>query len=388
MPSTIYAPAVTLVDWIAFAIVVIAALAGMHRGLILSAFSLLGLAVGAFVGSRVAPHLLNGGASSVWTPVAGLVGAVIGAGLFQIVAVIAGAYLRGGLRLTPLRVVDSMGGLLLGTATGLAIVWVCAAVVLQAPRRLSFRNDVQRSWLVRQLDAALPPRLLGPILQAIDPFPSITGPSAPPLPPSVGVLRNRAIRSSLTRVVKVLGTACGDGIEGSGWFARRNLIVTAAHVVAGERTTFVEIPGDSAQHLATVVVFDVHNDIAILRLSDVTAHPLRLADPQDGAAVAIVGYPLDGNLTAIPGRLGRTANAFTQDALGGGPVERAITAVAGRVHKGDSGGPVIDTRGYVEATIFAKKRNSPSGYAVPTSIVRTDLAKAGRRAVSTDSCAP
>ena len=40
-----------------------------------------------------------------------------------------------------------------------------------------------------------------------------------------------------------------------------------------------------------------------------------MADPQDGAAVAIVGYPLDGNLTAIPGRVGRTANAFTQDAL-------------------------------------------------------------------------
>ena len=378
----------TLVDWIALAIVVIAALAGMHRGLILSAFSLAGLALGAYLGSRIAPHLLNGGASSVWTPVAGLVGAVFGAGLFQVVAVIAGAYLRGGLHLTPLRVVDSMGGLLLGTATGLAIVWVCAAVVMQAPRRLSFRQDVQRSWIVRQLDAALPPRLLTPILHAIDPFPSITGPSAPTLPPSVGVLRNHAIRASLTRVVKVLGTACGDGVEGSGWFARRNLVVTAAHVVAGERTTFVEIPGDPAQHLATVVVFDVHNDIAVLRLSDVTAHPLRLADPQEGAPVAIVGYPLDGNLTAIPGRLGRTANAFTQDALGGGPVERAITAVAGRVHKGDSGGPVIDTRGDVEATIFAKKRNSPSGYAVPTSIVRTDLARAGRRAVSTESCAP
>jgi len=381
---------VTLVDWIALAIVAIAALAGMQRGLILSACSLAGLALGAYVGARIAPHLLSGGAGSIWTGVAGLVGAVLGAGLFQVIGVLAGSRLRGGLRLTPLRVVDSMGGVLLGIVTGLAIVWVCAAVVIQAPRHrlIDFRHDVQRSWIVRHLDAALPPRLLAPILQAIDPFPSITGPSAPTLPPSVGVLRNPRIRSSLTRVVKVLGTACGDGVEGSGWFARRNLVVTAAHVVAGEHSTFVEIPGDPSQHLATVVVFDVHNDIAVLRLSDVTAHPLRLADPQDGASVAIVGYPLDGNLTAIPGRLGRTANAFTEDALRGGPVERAITAVAGRVHKGDSGGPVIDTHGDVEATIFAKKRGSASGYAVPTSIVRTDLAQAGRRAVSTESCAP
>jgi hypothetical protein len=313
---------------------------------------------------------------------------VIGAGLFQIVAVIAGSRLRGGVRLGPLRVLDSAGGLLLGAVIGLGLVWACAAVVSLAPRQISFRRDVERAWIVRKLDSALPPSRLYDVLSAIDPYPSITGPSAPSLPPSVGVLRNPRIRSSLTRVVKVLGTACGVGVEGSGWFARRDLVVTAAHVVAGERRTLVEIPGDPVEHVATVVVFDVHNDIAVLRLADTTADPLRLADPRDGASVAIVGYPLDGNLSAIPGRVGRTANAFTQDALGNGPVERAITAVAGQVHKGDSGGPVIDTHGSVEATIFAKKRNSPSGYAVPASIIRTDVAKAGRRAVSTESCAP
>lgn len=380
----------TLVDWIALAIVVLAALAGMQRGLILSAFSLAGLALGAYVGARVAPDFLSGGSNSVWIGVAGLAGAVIGAGLLQTVAVIAGARVRGGLRVSSLRMVDSIGGLVLGIVTGLAIVWVCGAVVLQKSqaRFVVLRHDVQRSWIVRDLKAVLPFRLLVPILSAIDPYPSIIGPSAPTLPPSVGVLRNRAIRSSLTRVVKVLGTACGEGIEGSGWFASSNLVVTAAHVVAGERSTLVEIPGYPGEHAATVVVFDVHNDIAVLRISGATARPLQLADPVDGASVAIVGYPLDGSLTAIPGRVGRTANAFTQDALGGGPVERAITAVAGRVRKGDSGGPVVDTHGDVEATIFAKKRGSASGYAVPTSIVRTDLERAGRRAVSTESCAP
>jgi uncharacterized membrane protein required for colicin V production len=378
---------VTLVDWIALAVVLLAAFAGMHRGLILSAFSLVGLALGAYVGSRLAPHLLSGGAESYWTPVAGLVGAVIGACLLQMVAVFAGSYLRGGLRFTPLRVVDSMGGLLLGIVIGLAVVWVCAAAVLIAPKRTGFRSDLQRSWIVQKLDAALPPRTLLHLLTTIDPFPSITGPSAPTLPPSVGVLRNRAIRSSLTRVVKVLGTACGEGVEGSGWFARRDLVVTAAHVVAGEHSTLVEIPDGSGQHVATVVVFDAHNDVAVLRISDATADPLRLADPQDGASVAIVGYPLDGNLSAIPGRVGGTANEFTQDALGN-RVVRAITAIAGRVRHGHSGGPVVDTHGDVEATIFASKKGSPSGYAVPTSIVRTDLAKAGRRAVSTASCAP
>jgi S1-C subfamily serine protease len=85
--------------------------------------------------------------------------------------------------------------------------------------------------------------------------------------------------------------------------------------------------------------------------------------------------------------VGGTANEFTQDALGN-RVVRAITAIAGRVRKGDSGGPVIDTHGKVEATIFAKTKASRNGFAVPTSIDRTDLAEAGQHAVSTESCAP
>jgi S1-C subfamily serine protease len=379
---------VTVVDWIALGIVAIAALAGMQRGLVLSAFSLVGLALGAYVGSRVAPHLLSGGADSVWTPLAGLVGAVIGAGLLQILGVVAGSYLRGGLRVTPLRVLDSAGGLLLGIVTGLGIVWVGAAVVHQAPKRLAFRHDVQRSWIVRELNAALPPRLLVPLLHAIDPIGSISGPPAPTLPPAEGVLKNPRIRDSLTRVVKVIGTACGAGVEGSGWFAGEDLVVTAAHVVAGERATSVEIPDDANSHRATVVVFDPHNDIAILRVSGATASPLRSADPIPDSSVVIAGYPLDGSLTVIPGRVGGTTNAFVEDAYKR-KVVRAITAVSGRVQPGDSGGPVIDTRGRVVGTTFAvKKKGSKNGYAVPTSIVRADLATVGKRAVSTEGCAP
>ena len=79
----VYSARVNLADWIAVAIVLVAAVGGMRRGLVLSAFSLVGLAVGAYIGSRVAPHVLPGGSDSTWTPIAGLVGAVVGAMLFQ-----------------------------------------------------------------------------------------------------------------------------------------------------------------------------------------------------------------------------------------------------------------------------------------------------------------
>ena len=377
-----------LVDWIAIAIVVLAALGGMRRGLVLSAFSLVGLAAGAYIGSRVAPHLLHGGSGSRWTPVAGLVGAVLGATLLQMAALFAGSFVRGGLKLTPLRLLDTAGGLLLGVGIGLAIVWVGASVALLTPGETRLRQEVERSAIVKQLDAALPPRTLLNLLARIDPFPSIVGPKPPSLPPSEGVLRDQSIRDATTSVVKVLGTACGVGVEGSGWFAQPNLIVTAAHVVAGEQDTIVRIPGQPVPRVADVVLLDVHNDVAVLRVSGVAVQPLPLVDPQPGAAVAVLGYPLDGGLTATPGRIGRTATVLTQDALGHGPVARTITAVAGQVEHGDSGGPAVDESGRVQSMIFAARLGSDSGYGVPPSIIRSDLARAGTSPVDTGACAP
>jgi hypothetical protein len=285
-------------------------------------------------------------------------------------------------------VLDTAGGLLLGGAIGLAIVWVGASVALLTPGETRLRQEVERSAIVKQLDSALPPRTLLNLLARIDPFPSIVGPRAPSLPPSKGVLRDRSIRAATTRVAKVLGTACGVGVEGTGWLAGRDLVVTAAHVVAGESNTIVRFPGQPLSTPADVVVLDVHNDIAVLRVTGIGLRPLPMADPRSGASVAILGYPLDGGLTATPGRIGLTATVLTQDALGHGPVARTITAVAGRVEHGDSGGPAVDANGRVQSTIFAARRGSASGYGVPPSVVRSALSRAGTQPVSTGSCAP
>jgi hypothetical protein len=379
---------VNLADGIAIIVVLIAAFGGLRRGLVLSAFSLIGLAAGAYVGSRVAPHVLHGGSTSRWTPAAGLVGAVIGAMLLQFAALFAGSFIRGGLKLAPLRLLDTAGGLLLGTAIGLGIVWVGASVALLTPGETRIRQEVERSAIVKHLDAALPPRTLLNLLARIDPFPSIVGPKPPSLPPSKGVLRDPSIRAAATRVVKVVGLACDVGVEGSGWVAANDLVVTAAHVVAGEENTTIQIPGQEPSRRADVVVLDVHNDIAVLHVEELGLKPLRLADPRAGAAVAIIGYPLDRGLRATAGRIGPTATVLTQDALGHGPVGRTITAVAGEVEHGDSGGPAVDAGGRVQSSIFAARINSASGYGVPSSIIRGDLAHAGTQPVSTGSCAP
>lgn len=376
----------TAVDWIAVAVVVASAAGGWRRGLIASALSLAGLVAGAYAGSRIAPQLLSGGARSPWTPLAGLVGAFVGAAILQTVAVIVASFVAGGLRLTPLRLLDAFGGIVFGALTGLVLVWVAGAAAQLLPGQTGLRREVRRSVIVRALDNAVSPRQLLHLLARIDPYPSIAGPAAPIAPPAPAIVRHPAILAAERSVVRVLGTACGIGVEGSGWFAAPRLVVTAAHVVAGETDTTVQLPGSVRTFRARAVGFDVRNDLAVLRVVGARGRPLRTAPPRPGSSVAIVGYPEDGPLTATPGRIGETSSVVTSDAYGRSPVLRTITAVAARVQHGNSGGPAVDVYGRVETTIFAARVGAPVGYGVPTSIVRSDLS-AAQRPVSTGACA-
>ena len=74
-------------------------------------------------------------------------------------------------------------------------------------------------------------------------------------------------------MVRVLGTACGLAIEGSGWVAREGLVVTNAHVVAGESDTVVEVDGEPPELPAQVVAFDKEDDIALLRVPELHRPP-------------------------------------------------------------------------------------------------------------------
>src|SRR5436305_14335737 len=73
----------TIVDWLAVALVLVAALGGAAQGFVWSSLSLVGLAVGAVVGGRIAPLLLAGGAHSQYAPVIALAGAVTFALVFE-----------------------------------------------------------------------------------------------------------------------------------------------------------------------------------------------------------------------------------------------------------------------------------------------------------------
>jgi uncharacterized membrane protein required for colicin V production len=376
----------TKVDLIALGFVALTSFIGWKKGLVASALSVAGIVLGAWLGSRLAPSLLQGGRSSPYTPLAALAGAAVGAILLETLGTLAGTSLRARIRTPRVNRADSFGGLALGAFAGLAIVWVLGAVALLLPGQADLRHGAQQSALLRRLNEVVSPEKVLNALARIDPFPAITGPAAPVTPPDPRLAHAPGVRSAAPSVVRVLGTACGVGVEGTGWTARANLVVTAAHVVAGQHDTIVELQS-GARLPAQAVAFDPRNDIAVLHVDGLGLRPLRLVSPRSGAAVAVLGFPENGPFTATPARIGRTSVVLAEDAYGKGPVTRTITSLGGLVRHGDSGAPAVDASGAVESTIFAARLRTIGGYGVPDSVVRKTLDSA-RAPVATGDCAP
>jgi S1-C subfamily serine protease len=376
----------TGLDWIILGIVLLLALFGWIQGFVAGALALAGFALGAWLGTRIAPLVLSDG--SPWAPAFGLMGALVAGAAFAAGFEGLGARLRSRLRLPGLAFVDGLLGALLTACVGLGVVWVLAAVAVQSAAG-DLRQQVQRSEILSRLNAALPPS--GPLLNQLgrfDPFPRIDGPEARVPAPRAGIARDREVRSAAASVVKVLGTACGLGVEGSGWVARPGLVVTNAHVVAGQEDTRVLPRGDGPGLTAKAVAFDPRNDLAVLHVEGLAAEALPLADePRPGTSAAILGFPHNGPYDVRPGRLGETRTTITQDAYGRGPVQRRLTSLRGVVRSGNSGGPMVDGRGRVVTTIFAATTNGPrGGYGVPNAIVERTL-EGARGEVSTGPCA-
>ena len=378
----------TTVDVLALVVVAAAALAGYRKGLIAGALSVAGIALGAYIGSQLGPRLLSGGQHSPYQPLAALAGAAVGAILLETLGTIVGSTLRGGVRFSPLRPFDSVGGLVLGAVSGLVVIWVLGAVALFVPGQAGLRRAAQRSTLLRQLNGVVPPRELLGVLARIDPFPALAGQVPRVAPPDPRLSRSTAVSLDRASVVRVLGTACGVGVEGTGWVGGKDLVVTAAHVVAGQKDTLVEV--SSGERLrATAATFDRRNDVAVLRVDGLNLPPLELVQPRVGTPVAVLGYPENGPFTATPARIGPTQVRLTQDAYGTGHVFRELTSLRGRVRHGNSGSPAVDIDGRVRTTVFASLVGARGGLGVPTKIVAAALHRAATgAATTTSSCAP
>jgi S1-C subfamily serine protease len=375
---------VTGIDWVIIGAVVLLALYGWAQGFVAGGLALVGFAAGAWLGTRVAPLVVPD--DSAWGPAFALVGALVAGGIFAAGFEGFGSRVRARFSSPAFAAVDGALGAVLTACLGLLVAWVLGAVALRAGPDV--RRDVQRSAVLRELNAVLPPTggLLN-TLEALDPFPHIDAPTARVPPPAGSIARDPEVVAARASVVKVLGTACGVGVEGSGWVADDGIVVTNAHVVAGQDDTRVLPRGQEPGLDAQAIAFDAGNDLAVLRVPGLDAPALPLAaDPEAGTSAAILGFPLNGPYDVRAGRLGQTREVVTQDAYGRGPVGRSIVSLRGAVRSGNSGGPMVDGGGRVAATIFAATTSGPrGGYGVPNAVVRDTLAGASGP-VSTGEC--
>ena len=351
---------------------------GYQRGLIASALPLAGFVGGAALGARIGPGLLDEGARSPEAPLVAVLTGVLAGAFLAIALGGVGRALRRRVLGTPAGILDGIGGALLLAALALLITWSLGAVVLHSgnPEARRLREAIQQSVILAALNEALPPS--GPLLRVlrrVDPRPVVSGPDADVEPPNKGILAAPAVRRAGESTVRVLGTACGLGVAGSGWVVAPELVVTNAHVVAGEEDTSVATR-DGTEVDAVAVHYEPRNDLALLAAPGLPDAPIELADrARRGDDAAVIGYPENGPLAFAAARLGRTGTVISEDSYGRGPVRRRMTPFRADVRSGNSGGPVVDAEGRVVATVFgaATDPGQQGGLGIPSDVVARAL---------------
>lgn len=194
-------------------------------------------------------------------------------------------------------------------------------------------------------------------------------------------------------VVKIIGTAyaCGVNQSGSGFVVAPERIMTNAHVVAGITEPSVTTM-DGRVLSARVAHFDSVADIAVLTVPGLDLKPLERGEDLDrGAAAAFLGFPGGGSFKAMGAVVESLGTIAIQNIYGAEPAPLRIYQVAGKIEQGNSGGPLVDTKGRVAGMVFAKAKGGVDvGYALALDELDKAIlnAKGYREPVPTGACSP
>ncbi|HEX9505959.1 MAG TPA: trypsin-like peptidase domain-containing protein, partial [Acidimicrobiia bacterium] len=170
-------------------------------------------------------------------------------------------------------------------------------------------------------------------------------------PPAGGIPAAAAVAVSRS-TVKVEGTACDRIQDGTGFVVADDLIVTNAHVIAGESRTRVYT--EDGRRLDTeVMAFDPNRDLAILRVPGLALPPLVEGDGHIDDRGALFGHPRGGALRQAPMRIAEQIVARGTNIGRTASTEREVFVLAAVTAPGDSGSPVVDEAGRVLGVMFA-----------------------------------
>jgi S1-C subfamily serine protease len=381
-------------DALILAGVVIAAVGGYRLGFVARALSWAGLAAALVLAIRLIPDLMTALASA--TPRGRLLAVlafVIGLGLLgQALGLAVGALAHA--RLSSATVVqrsDRIAGAAVGACGAIVFLWLLLPALASAPGWPA--RAAQGSTIASTIErvAPQPPpslRELGRMV-AEAPFPEVFNPSDRPgdvgAPPQL-VLSPASDERVRNAVVRVEGEACDQIQDGTGFAVARDLIVTNAHVVAGERQTSVFLP-DGDRRPARVVRFDPRRDLALLQVPDLGLAPLALGHAGSGMVGAVYGHPGGGPLRPTPARIAEEIDARGTDIYRTTPTSRSVFVLASQLAPGDSGAPLVDPSGTVVGVAFAiDPGTSTTAYALTDTELRPVLAAVPTRSAETGSC--
>ena len=368
---------VNLIDIIVTGVVLLLGYAGFRQGLVVGLCSLVGFVAGMYGATRIAQHLLAGGTSSPYAPIWGASCALALAVLFSAAMEGFGISLRDRIHTVGAEVFDRALGALLALTLGLVGIWISAAILVGVPQLRTARAVIVQSKVIQQLNEALPPtgNFLN-LLSRYDPLPTVNGPRILVESPDAATVTDPQVRAASNSVVRVVGTACGFAVTGSGWVARPHIVVTNAHVIAGEEDTSIRLKGSTTDFRTKVLWFDPVQDLAVLYVPKLERAPLPIAKSAiDSSNAAVLGYPENGPFDSRPARINDTRLARAPDIYNGSETVRSVTSFRAVVRHGNSGGPVVDDAGRVVATVFATTVGSSvrGGYGVPNDQVREAL---------------
>jgi S1-C subfamily serine protease len=389
---------VNLFDVVVLGATGLAALGGWRLGFLARVASWIGLALGIYVAARFLPAIVRAAAMSDASSRLLLAAIVLLGGAFvgQAVGQLAGIQLHRVLPVGGVRTFDRGAGAAIGAVGLFVALWLLLPSIADVPGwpSQSARNSTIARWIDRKFPR--PPNTLQVLRRLVgnDAFPQVfsaLGPSFDSGPPPAASGLSTAVQNAVTAsTVKVVGEACGRIQEGSGFAVRADLVVTNAHVVAGEGRgrTGVLLPSSSVQLPATVLLFDPDRDLALLHVSRLGEAPLAIGAGQVGETGAVFGHPEGVDRVVIaPAAIRQNVEAVGRDLYDSHVTRRDVFILASELHPGDSGGPLVDPRGTVVGVAFAVAPDRPgTSYALTTKELAPVLGQPLGAPVGTGGC--
>jgi S1-C subfamily serine protease len=378
------------------------AVSGFRQGLLVGALSLGGFVGGAVLAMWLAPTVLSDLEPGAQRSAIVLLAVIITAWVGQFVGALLGSRLR---ELVPggaVATADHLAGAVAGLVAVALVLWFVAGAVRGGPSP-SLSRTVASSRVIQTIDDLVPSQFVG-VADAFrnavgdTTFPRVfagVGPEniAPVPAPDTSQIGATALKRAHRSVVKITGTAtsCGRGQEGSGAVVAPERVVTNAHVVAGVTDPRVQVGGTGRRYPARVVEFDARRDLAVLAVPGLrtTAIPLgKNLARSDPALVA--GFPNDGPFRASAARVRQVIRASGEDIYGQPGAVREVYSLYVTVRPGNSGGPVLNSKGQLVGIVFAKSLDDKAtGYALTLAESRSTIQQgsSATTAVSTGGCA-